>query len=181
MPAVGSLPDAVTEISQLGDPIAIGGLIAKGALQSPAGPCGGRSDSCHCASMADHDEGLVVRLDAVEDVGEPPCCFGRAELLHEIRLSDYEKRGSEEPLRGLGQPGPVGQVVDLRLLGVNRLEAGDREDHVAVAAGADLAVDVVELLDNDLVFLFAGGTDDAHLEHGSMVHETPDGQRLSAI
>jgi hypothetical protein len=131
--------------------------------------------------MADHDEGLVLRLDAVEYVREPPCCFGGAELLDEIRLSDYEKRGSEEPLCSLGQPGPAGQVVDLGLLGVKRLEAGDRDDDVVVAAGADLAVDVGELLDDDLVFLFAGGTDDAHLEHGSMVHETPDGQGLSAI
>lgn len=46
--------------------------------------------------------------------------------------------------------------MDLRQLRVDRLEGGDGEDDVVVAAGADLAVNVVEFLDDHLVFLGAG-------------------------
>lgn len=52
------------------------------------------------------------------------------------------------------------QLDHLAIPGVNRFELGDREDGVAVATLAGLAVDGVEVLDGYLGFLSAGRADD---------------------
>lgn len=69
------------------------------------------------------------------------------------------------------------QLDQFAALGVHRLEVRDREDHVAVAAVADFALDVVEVPNGDLGLLGAAGTDDRQLPHAPMVARPPDGLR----
>lgn len=64
---------------------------------------------------------------------------------------------------------------ELALLGVFRLKARHREHHVAVAAGAGLALDVVEIRNHYLSLPGAAGAEDRHLPHDSMVARPPDG------
>lgn len=56
-------------------------------------------------------------------------------------------------LRSRLQLAPTRQLDHLCPLRVDRLEGADGEDDVAVAAGAGLALDVVELLDPNLRLL----------------------------
>src|SRR5436190_14662470 len=59
---------------------------------------------------------------------------------------------------------------------VSRLEAGNREHDQAIAAGADLALDVTEILDRDLVFLGASRAENRDLPHAG--HRGPRGDGL---
>ena|SRR5215207_9589833 len=79
----------------------------------------------------------------------------------------------------LGGQAPVvaaAQLDHFAALDLDRFELGDREDDVAVAAGADLALDVLDPLDDRLGLLGAAGTDDGQLQHASMVASGPDGR-----
>jgi hypothetical protein len=73
--------------------------------------------------------------------------------------------GGWAELGGVREPAAPRQLDHLRLLGVHRLELADREDDVAVTAGADLALDVLEIYDVDLGLLRAAGTCNENLEH----------------
>lgn len=74
-------------------------------------------------------------------------------MLTEIEYSTVVREAWRAGLRRRLQLPPARQLDHLRPLRVDRLEGADGEDDVAVAAGAGLALDVVELLDPDLGLL----------------------------
>src|ERR1700709_2251721 len=60
-----------------------------------------------------------------------------------------------------------GRDLSWRRNAVDRLEAGDREHDQAVAAGTGLALDVIEILDRDFIFLSTGRAEDRYSPHAS--------------
>ena len=64
---------------------------------------------------------------------------------------------------------------------VDRLEAHDGEHDHAVAAGASLALDVIEVLDRDFIFLSAGRADDGQLPHARIVAPRADGHSQEVL
>src|SRR3982750_2060549 len=82
---------------------------------------------------------------------------------------------------GLGGHAPVVAAPQLDHFcagDLHRLELGDGEDDEAVAPLADLALDVLEVLDDGLGLLGAAGTDNGHLQHAPMVARPPDGKAV---
>lgn len=82
---------------------------------------------------------------------------------------------SARQLGGQRQVASRGKHEELAVFSVDRLETRHGEQHVAVAARADLALDVIEILDYNLRLLGAVGAKDSHLPHASMVALAPDG------
>lgn len=66
------------------------------------------------------------------------------------------------------------ELDQLRALGVDRLEGGDGENHVAIAAGADLPLEVIEIFDNGLRLVGAVGAGDECLPMPTIVPGRPD-------
>ena len=89
MPGVRTGADGIAQLAQLSGPLGVGPMFEQGVLQCPPGPGKRRPDRGDDPAVADHDERLMLELDAVEHVGEPSRGIGGTELLHEIRLSDY--------------------------------------------------------------------------------------------